>query len=349
MAQARRVDPGPQTFGQEFERPSAPLENQREITTKEVILYLTPSQIRALEASKGKDNQEGGAQQLSEEEAQKLEEEIKRQLEQQNIYINDQKDSQRPVPKSPPPIKEPTNEEPLTYFPAYQPLWTSIQSTLRDQKDSTPLGESAIQNPSPKVPESYSFVKIYTDDKVHETPKLQLFHPIPHQQQDSDAYSKLFEVQRDPLYSKEYKLIPYEYIPDYTPGAPQPEEVKELVSKLDKYEIKTPLNVKTFRNPQLTEEPKEQAENTQQTSSDKEESQFKFVPQYNDQKSAAEYQKFVLRLEKENALARAEALLKYSSGVRNKYVYQRRPSTGNKPVSISVSERSQIHRHVWKH
>ncbi|KAL0820284.1 hypothetical protein ABMA28_006197 [Loxostege sticticalis] len=332
MVQAQRYDRRPQRFQQES--PSAP-KNQREFVTKDVTLYLTPSQVRALEASR-EGNQQSGAQELSEQEAQELEEEIKSQLEQQNIYINDESEepsNEEPTNEEPtneestdeepnneePTNEEPIDEEPLVIIPRYQQKVALRPKTQGNQKYVAPSRRLNNQNSRPKSPERYSLAKQSTNEKV----------------QDGNANYKLIKVQRDPLRTKQYNYIPYAYLGDYTTEAQQPEEANE--------ETETPLNVKTFRNPQIAEEPQEEDENQEQNPLNKEKSNPRYTLRYNDQKQRAEYQRFLLRLEKEN---RAEAISESSSGVRPKA--QRRPSSsGNRSGRPWGSQKSL--RHYWSH
>ncbi|XP_028160389.1 uncharacterized protein LOC114352849 [Ostrinia furnacalis] len=347
--QASTDDPGPYKFEQSS--PTAAPSSDRGYVMKEVTLYLTPSQIRALEASQAEKSQKQ-SQSVSEQDLEKLDAEIKRQLEQQHIfYYKDQSDVQKPASNlhnAPPPVEEPANENAADFLPKFQQSWTPIPKISDDLKYFAPLEKLNQQNPNTKFPESYSFIKIYTDEKVHETPKLQLFHPIPHQHPDNDELSKLFEVQQDPLHKKQYKLVPYEYLPDYSPEAPKPEEVKEIskfVTEFDKYE--SPYNRKPS-NPQVTED------NQEETATQKDDSYYqKYTPSIEDHKQSAEYQKFVLKLEKENALAKAQAILKSPPVViRKEVTTKRRPIIGGiRHVSIipSLPTEKPILRHGWKH
>ncbi|KAL0820286.1 hypothetical protein ABMA28_006199 [Loxostege sticticalis] len=297
MVQAATNDRGPQRFtvSEEQESPSVPPQNLPGFIMEDVTLYLTPSQVRALEASR-EENQQSGAQELSEQEALELEEEIRRQLEQQNVYINDQGDIERPVP--PPQIQESTDEEPPVIIPRYQQKWAPkpnpppqikesteeeppviiprYQPKLAPKSNSPPqINESTDEEPpviipryQPKLapkPKTQKTQKYYSpsEEFVNQkpSPKSPKSYSFANRYtnvkvQDSNANYKIFGVQREPLRSKEYKYIPYSYFGDYTTEAPQPEEVKE-----EKKERKTPysLNVKVFRNPQVTEEPKEES------------------------------------------------------------------------------------------
>lgn len=322
IASARIIpdDPGPYSF---VDTAAPPLDlNQGEIVMKEAILYLTPSQIKAYEASQKQDQE--SMSQFSEEDIKKVEEEVRRQLAGQNIFAVEQNSNERPLLKyqsqPPPVIEEPAKETPVEYPPQYHQKWVPIPNQQEDQKYFIPpKGDH-----HPKLAESYTYIKFYTDHKVHETPKLQLFHPIPHEHQIDPELDKFLEVQTDPLHKKQYKLVPYEYKTLAVPPLEDVKEITKITSLLEKYNID--------QNPEISED----VSGGRLPQFQPELSELKYAPQYEEHKHEAELQNYLINIEKDNAIAKAQAKLK------------RHPSLIRNDVSIKRRQPTPL-RHVWKH
>lgn len=334
MVQAATSDRRPQKIEQ-VSSTAAP-QNQQGLDAKDERQYLPPN--RTSEASKEENHQSGEKILSDAREANNQEQEIRRQPEQQHIYNDPNFFNQVP-----PHLIEPINEEPPVYFPGYQQPWAPIPNPHEVPTYFSPPGQFVNQNLGPALP------VVLPGDHVHATPELQLVHVIPHQYHDHDPYSNIFEVQGDPLHSIGHELIPHEHFPHYSPH--HEEEIK-INHKVKNYRHKSKKPKEQDENEQdeneedeNEQEENEQDENEQQRPLRKKESNVKYILHYNDQKHGSEYQKFVLKREKENRARNVES----SSGSRHKGKTQRRPSSsGNKPGRRWGSEKSPITRHYWK-
>lgn len=226
-------DSGPQTF-----IAPAPQYAQR---YKEVIMYLTPTQIRNYEAGHGLPSpppenpsytyeQQKPEQEipLNDEEGRIIQSTLdileanKMQFQQQqnnpNIEITKAHESQSEDFK---PIAEPNAEEPPTRLYPVEPQ-------KPQQYEDQPSKEQE------NVAKSYAYVHFFSNEKPGSAEKIQIFHPEPHNVNLDEEIrlqkEKNIEIQQDPLLRQKFKLIPYEFIADQEIH----ERVKEQLNKPEK-------------------------------------------------------------------------------------------------------------------
>ncbi|RVE46978.1 hypothetical protein evm_008362 [Chilo suppressalis] len=267
---------------------------------KDVILYLTPTQIKALEATQGlnkvvpygkpADNKNENVQ-FSEEDIQNLQSELNRQLEHLRIYGH----NERPVEiKEPPPIVEPNTEKAIPFAPQYN---QEQQVAPQPEPDYYVSNEQELKV---KLPESYSYIKFFTNNIPEKKPDVQVFKPYPHDLKLPEGLEGHdLEIQKDPIHQKDYKLIPYEYV-----------EKKNSEQLKQELETQVPQWPNIFD--QLLSEPKPAGQQFYQeqkaSESQEESSDIRYTANFDDEKQAADFQRFVNQIENENALAKAEAI-----------------------------------------
>ncbi|KAI8432130.1 hypothetical protein MSG28_004618 [Choristoneura fumiferana] len=231
-------DNGPQTL-----LAPAPQYAQR---YKEVIMYLTPTQIRDYEAGHGLPHSPPENPSYHNYEQQKPEPEIplndeegriiqstldileanKMQLQQQhnnpNIEITRAQESQSEDFK---PIVEPNVEEQSTRL---YPVETQKPRQNKYEEQSSKDQEN--------VAKSYAYLHFFSNKRPESLEKIQIFHPEPHNVNLDEEIrlqkEKNIEIQQDPLLRQKFKLIPYEFIADQE--IHERERVKEQQSKPEK-------------------------------------------------------------------------------------------------------------------
>ncbi|CAG9788080.1 unnamed protein product [Diatraea saccharalis] len=306
---AAQDDLGPHQFVQNT--PSS-LDVKPGYVMKDVILYLTPTQIKALEATQGlnkvvpysKPNENQNERvQLSSGDIQKLEDELNRQLERLRIYER-QNDKPAEV-KEPPPIVEANTEESVPFSPQANQQQTIIPQIKPQQEPDYFLPNEQVFRT--KLPESYSYIKFYTDNEPVEKINSEAFQAYSDEFKLAEKVEHNSETQQPPNYQKPYKLIPYEYSSNKSP-----EQLKEaLITQVPQWpNLFEELKSEPSTNPVVSELLKSQNQESKPKEYElhKEFSDIKYVPKFDNHKQAADFQRFITKIEKDNALAKADAL-----------------------------------------
>ncbi|KAL4711080.1 hypothetical protein ACJJTC_009451 [Scirpophaga incertulas] len=301
-------DPGPQHFGS-TPAPAVSTQSPRYVM-KDAILYLTPTQIKALEATQGlnkvvpvgnmNDNEQLQKAQYSDEELEELGEVIKHQLQQLNMYENEKKiesSSMTPIV-----VLDKQQELQETYVPRNPqiPIALTPSNYFLPSEQQTSI-----------VPISHSFLRLYTNNEINGTPNLHFFHPVPH---DGPNDHPNVEVQEDPLHHKRYKLVPYQWTDAKSETNPNTvDHSPRITVKVEEAKTAPAINL--------------QLNKLDENNLPKYLSALKYAPQYVVHKNAAGYQKMLNKIENDNAIAKANA-------VRNSLSQAQKEQTNNEPLQI---------------
>ncbi|XP_068631923.1 uncharacterized protein [Battus philenor] len=262
LVQSKQLDPGPQTFVEKTLTVQRP---QKRYAIKEVVVYLTPSQIKAIQEGKGYistelEDQTEGAEANQDE----LEES---QPEQSDIFDLSpaQLDSQRLVGEQQIPSLIPVNE-------------LNLEQIGEEPQLSWPEEKKFI--PSPE--DAYAYWRYYpeTETQTEQT-----------QQEPEESAEVVEELQPEVPQAQQqrYKLVPYDTATgknvSNTTKAPQEDPIRERwlrLLELNRAQIRKQLSSteRTTSTITTTEKPKAKSESTF--------SRLQFSARYNDQKQAIE-------------------------------------------------------------
>ncbi|XP_013196699.1 probable serine/threonine-protein kinase kinX [Amyelois transitella] len=363
-AKGSRDDPGPQTFAasQQEPLPSSPpplLQSspQHQFETREVIVYLTPTQIRALQSGQGvlEPILEPQPHQEVQQQNPKLtqlpqnyydnDEEFRKELERQKAYIETHPNIaeaisaiQKQKNNTPPPVREPSREEPqeesaqLQWNPDtnnqyYDPA--TLQIPTSDKPES-----NQYQIPSTEKPESNKYLALTPENQENLLPNsynyfsiynekkgdninIKIIHPAPADKQRNELEGK--STQKPAPIIKNYKLIPYEYLNTKQSGwRPIIDPNQSRV---------TQKNTERQLGALFTPAQPEEQQQLQKSDQAEELLRLKYASKFNDHKQAIEIQNLIRQ---QKAEAQIEAIAK-SPPVE---VHREVSVTKHKPVNI---------------
>ncbi|XP_053608766.1 probable serine/threonine-protein kinase kinX [Plodia interpunctella] len=369
-AKGSRDDPGQQIFTASTPETPLPAPTPQHPSQsplpkfKEVIVYLTPTQIKALQTGQGILEPILGLQSQQQQEPEltqtphhnyENDEEFKKELERQKAYIETQPNIdeaisiiQKQREKTPPPVREPSREgaqnEPdqLSWYPKggsqyYNPTLNQYPSTANPENNKY-YGPSSEQTDSSKLlsdskpvdlanlqPNSYNYFSVY-NEKIGDNINIKIFHPAPKDKLRDESDAKEFNART--IYApliKKYKWLPYEYKKSSDWQPIGSSEGSRVTQKNAEH-----LN--SLFSPAKPEEQSQSFGYGQENSNlDEESLKQKYASRYNDQKHAIEIENLI---EKQNAAAHAEAIA------------QTPPVEVQREVSITKHKPIEVIKHV---
>nr|NP_001298940.1 uncharacterized protein LOC106121785 precursor [Papilio xuthus]BAG30772.1 hypothetical protein [Papilio xuthus] len=288
VVQSKRLDPGPQTF---IDKTPAVQNPQKRYATKEVVVYLTPSQIKAIQEGKGFISAEPADQAEPAEETEQETEE--QQPEQDDLFelspeeleqsqaAEEEEDQAAPTI----PVEEPTSEQ-IEDDPQF--AWLFRQ----DDKNFVP---------SPEDP--YAYLRYYPET-VTQTEQAQSAETEEEVEEETEEAQP--ETQQDQEQQQRFRLVPFESASEKpapsTTKAPQEEPIRERwlrLLELNRSQLRKQLASQQSTTTTTTEQPRPDGETTL--------GRFRFSARYNDQRQAIENEeRRKVQLEKLRANIRAE-------------------------------------------
>ncbi|XP_013136195.1 PREDICTED: RNA polymerase II degradation factor 1-like isoform X2 [Papilio polytes] len=284
VVQSKRLDPGPQTF---IERTPAVQNPQKRYATKEVVVYLTPSQIKAIQEGKGYISAEPVDQAEPAEEAAPEAEE--QQPEQDDLFelspeeLEQSQEPQEEENEAAPaiPVEEPASEQ-IEDDPQF--AWIFRQ----DDKNFVP---------SPEDP--FAYLRYYPETET-QTEQAQ-----PEEEEEAEEETEEAQPEAQQEQQQRFRLVPFDSATEKpapsTTKAPQEEPIRERwlrLLELNRSQLRKQLASQQTTT-STTEQPRPDAETTL--------GRFRFSARYNDQKQAIENEeRRKIQLEKLRANIRAE-------------------------------------------
>ncbi|CAH2041515.1 unnamed protein product, partial [Iphiclides podalirius] len=285
MVQSKRLDPGPQTFAEKTPTD----QNHQKRATDEVIVYLTPSQIKALQEGRGYLNAEPVDQAETSQENQEEPEQTQQEEEGEeeggfqlgSLELNSQLEQDENQVPSSIPVEEPSSEE-IEEGPQFPWIYRPPQ----DRKFV----------PSPE--DNYAYLRYFPETET-QTEAAQI-ESEENEEESEEAQPEIQQQQR-------FRLVPYEAATEKsepsTTKAPQDEQIRERWLRLleQNRSLLRKAQEKTTTTTTTTEQPQAEPGTTL--------SRLRFSARYNDQKQAIENedQRRKNILDKQKALIRAEA------------------------------------------
>nr|NP_001298708.1 RNA polymerase II degradation factor 1-like precursor [Papilio polytes]BAM18911.1 black marking-specific secreted protein [Papilio polytes] len=284
VVQSKRLDPGPQTF---IERTPAVQNPQKRYATKEVVVYLTPSQIKAIQEGKGYISAEPVDQAEPAEEAAPEAEE--QQPEQDDLFelspeeLEQSQEPQEEENEAAPaiPVEEPASEQ-IEDDPQF--AWIFRQ----DDKNFVP---------SPEDP--FAYLRYYPETET-QTEQAQ-----PEEEEEAEEETEEAQPEAQQEQQQRFRLVPFDSATEKpapsTTKAPQEEPIRERwlrLLELNRSQLRKQLASQQTTT-STTEQPRPDAETTL--------GRFRFSARYNDQRQAIENEeRRKIQLEKLRANIRAE-------------------------------------------
>ncbi|KPJ06569.1 hypothetical protein RR48_14308 [Papilio machaon] len=285
VVQSKRLDPGPQTF---IEKTPAVQNPQKRYVTKEVVVYLTPSQIKAIQEGKGFVSAEPADQA---EPAEEIEPETEEQQPEQDELFEL---SPEELEQSQPAEEEENQAEPAA--PVEEP--TSEQ--IEDDPELAWIFRQDDKNFVPSPEDPYAYLRYYPETET-QTEQAQ-----PESEEEAEEETEEAQPETQQEQQQRFRLVPFESATERpapsTTKAPQEEPIRERwlrLLELNRAQLRKQLGSQQTTTTTTTEQPRPDGETTL--------SRFRFSARYNDQKQAIENEeRRKVQLERQRANIRAE-------------------------------------------